>query len=245
MAYKRGRFIIIHEDEDILAINKAAGILTIPDRYNHAEKSLITSLREEYPELMVVHRLDKDTSGIILFAKNKEAHRSLNMQFDDQSIKKIYHAVVGGIVPKDEISVDIPLIQNPGKGGGVLPSPKGKESLSIVKVLKRFRNSTFIEVDLVTGRQHQLRAHVAAIGHPLLIDNLYGENSEFYLSSIKKKFNLKKHDVEQPIISRITMHANSINFLHPSKNIRLTLSAEYPKDFRVLLQLLEKYASID
>ncbi len=235
---------VIFEDDDILIVNKPAGLLTIPDRYNHALPSMINVLRSSGRDCLVVHRLDKDTSGALIFAKNAESHRTLNLQFEKQEVTKIYHAVVGGIVPKDEIRVDIPLVQNPGKGGGVLPSARGKESLSIIKVIERFKAATFVEVNLVTGRQHQLRAHVAAIGHPLLVDDLYGEATEFYLSSIKRKFNLKKNTTELPIISRISMHSFSLKFKHPATNETLEFEAEYPKDFRVLLNVLKKYSSL-
>lgn len=235
---------ILFEDDDIFIVNKPAGLLTIPDRYNHSLPSLINILKSQGRDFFVVHRLDKDTSGVLIFAKNADAHRILSMQFEKQKVTKIYHAVVGGIVPKDEITVDIPLIQNPGKGGGVLPSARGKESLSLVKVIERFKVATFIEVNLITGRQHQLRAHVAAIGHPLLVDDLYGEATDFYLSSIKRKFNLKKNTSELPIISRISMHSFSIEFMHPTSGESVKFQAEYPKDFTVLLNVLRKYSSL-
>lgn len=234
---------IIFEDQDIIVINKPSGLLTIPDRYNHLLPSVISYLKSKYGECFVVHRLDKDTSGVMVFAKNAEAHRKLNLQFDNQQVKKIYHAIVQGILQKDELEVDIPLIQNPN-GVGVLPSIRGKECLSIIKVLERFKVATLVEVNLVTGRQHQLRAHVAAIGHPLLVDDLYGENSAFLLSSIKRRYNLKKNTAEKPIISRISMHSCSIEFLHPSINQMVKFEAPYPKDFEATLEVLRKYAKL-
>lgn len=236
---------ILYEDDHLVAINKPAGLLTIPDRYNAELPCLIKMLRKDGDDILVVHRLDRDTSGVILFAKTAEAHRHLSIQFEKQQVVKFYHAVVGGIVPKDELEIDIPLIQNPGKGGGVLPSIRGKESLSIVRVMERFRVATLLEVNLVTGRQHQLRAHVASIGHPLLVDELYGEKSEFFLSSVKRKFNLKKNDVEQPIISRISMHSHSVEFAHPASEEKMKIEADYPKDFRVLINILRKYSSME
>ncbi len=234
---------IIFEDNDIIVINKPSGLLTIPDRYNHLLPSAISYLKSKYDECFVVHRLDKDTSGVIVFAKNAEAHRRLNLQFDNQQVKKIYHAIVQGILQNDELEVDIPLIQNPN-GIGVLPSIRGKECLSIIKVLERFKVASLVEVNLVTGRQHQLRAHVAAIGHPLLVDDLYGENSEFMLSSIKRRYNLKKNTDEKPIISRISMHSCSIEFTHPSSNEVVKFEAAYPKDFEATLEVLRKYAKL-
>ncbi len=243
--YKDIEFEIIFEDDNLVAINKPAGLLTIPDRYNKKIPCLSRILEDKYGKIFVVHRLDKETSGLMIFAKNPETHKNLNTQFQEKQVQKIYHAVVGGVVGRDKTDVDIPLLPNPFGGAGVIPSARGKESLTIVTVIERFRSSTFVECNLVTGRHHQLRAHVAAMGHPLLIDDLYGENTEFMLSSIKRKFNMKKHDVERPIISRITMHAFSLDFIHPINNEKMHLEAEYPKDFRVLLQVLRKYSSIN
>ena len=240
----KNEFEILFEDDEILAINKPAGMLTIPDRYDKNAPNLVAILKERYEDIFTVHRLDKETSGVLLFAKSASAHRDLSLQFQEQRVLKIYHAVVGGIVPRDEIEIDIPLILNPANKPGVLPSARGKESLTILKVLERFKTTTLVECNLVTGRHHQLRAHVASIGHPLLIDDLYGENTEFFLSSIKKRFNLKKNDEEKPVINRITMHAYRIAFAHPETHEQMSLVADYPKDFRVLLQVLKKYSSI-
>lgn len=242
--YKKFKPEIVFEDDDIIAVNKPSSLLTIPDRYDKNAPAFNKIMQEIYGEIFTVHRLDRDTTGILLFAKNADAHRHLNTQFEEHTIVKIYHAVVNGVVVQRDVRIDVPLIPNPAKKGTMIPSARGKESLSLLKVLERYRHSTLVEINLVTGRHHQLRAHVAAIGHPLLIDEIYGEASEFYLSSIKKKFNLKKNNEEMPIIKRITMHANSIEFTHPSSGDRMTLSADYPKDFRVLLQLLKKYSAV-
>jgi len=237
------KFETIYEDDDIIVINKPSGVLTIPDRYNDKLPSIISHLRSRLGDYYIVHRLDKETSGVMIFAKNAEAHRNLNLQFDEQAVTKIYHAIVQGIVQQDELQIDIPLLQNP-HGIGVLPSIHGKNCLSIVRTIERFKIASLLEVNLVTGRQHQLRAHVAAIGHPLLVDDLYGENNAFLLSSIKRRYKLKKNTEEKPIISRITMHSYSIEFSHPRTNDKLKFLAEYPKDFQATLEILRKYARL-
>ncbi len=241
---KKQDFEIIFEDDNLIAVNKPSGLLSIPDRYDKTAPSLDRLLKDKYDEIYVVHRLDRDTSGVMLFAKDADTHRDLNIQFEKHTVKKIYHAVVSGIVPDDSIDIDIPLLPNPGKGGGVIPSARGKESLTILTVLERFRISTLVECNLITGRQHQLRVHVAAIGHPLLVDDLYNENKAFFLSSIKRKFNLAKNEEEQPIIKRITMHSKSVEFVHPKSLEKVVFECDYPKDFRVMLELLRKYAKV-
>jgi RluA family pseudouridine synthase len=245
MAKKEQLYFPIFEDEDIIVLNKPAGILTVPDRYVAEKANLYLGLKEKYgEEIYVVHRLDRDTSGIMVFAKNPEAHRILNTQFQEQKVTKIYKAILEGIVQRDDIDIDIPIAAHPNKVGISIPSARGKESLTKLKVVERYRNATYVECELVTGRHHQLRVHVAAIGHPLLVDESYGNKTEFLVSSIKKKFNLKKRTEELPIISRLTMHAFSLKFTHPTSSEEMYFEAEEPKDFKATLNVLSKYAKI-
>ena len=240
---KKNTYEIIFEDADFIAINKPAGLLTIPDRYNSTLPSAYQLLKQKYSNIYVVHRLDVGTSGVLLFAKNSEAHSFANNQFAEHSVKKIYIAVLEGVLNKDFIEIDIPLLQNPSGKGGVIPSARGKSSLTIINTIERFKNATLIKAQLKTGRLHQLRAHAAAIGYPLLVDNIYGNHTEFYISSIKRRFNLKKNAEELPIISRPTMHAAELNFIHINGQ-NIMLEAKYPKDFVALIQILTKYAKI-
>lgn len=242
MNNKKINLEILYEDENIVCINKPEDVLTIPDRYDDKIFNLYEHLKEIYGNIYTVHRLDKGTSGAIVFAKDDISHRNLNAQFQENEVKKIYHFIVEGIIPKNEIDIDIPISPSPFKKGESIPSARGKHSLTKLRVLKRYRNATFCECDLVTGRHHQLRVHVAAIGFPLLVDELYGNQEEFFVSTVKKKnFNLKKRTEERPIIKRITMHAHSLEFKHPVSNETVFIEAKYPKDFRAFLQVLDKY----
>jgi len=233
----------LYEDDDILVLNKPAGLLTIPDRFQARLPNLRDILKEEYGIIFVVHRLDRETSGAIIFAKHAEAHKLLNDQFEHHTVKKIYHAVVSGIVSQDEMAIDIPLAPDPVKKGLVRPSARGKEALTTIRVMERYRIATLLECNLHTGRQHQIRVHCAAVGYPLLIDEFYGNAGEFMLSSIKKKYNLAKHTDEKPIIQRLTLHAFSLTFMHPVTEEEISIVAPYPKDFRALLNTLGKYAA--
>jgi 23S rRNA pseudouridine955/2504/2580 synthase/23S rRNA pseudouridine1911/1915/1917 synthase len=232
---------IVYEDNRILALNKPAGFLTLPDRYDRSAPSLIRLLESIYESILVVHRIDKDTSGLIIFAKDAEAHKMLNEQFMEHSLTKVYHAIVRGVFNKTELEVDIPIMANPAGKGGMVPSARGKYALTKMRPLEKFRLASLIECNLVTGRQHQIRVHASTIGYPLLIDEIYSGVSEFNLSSIKKRFNLRKDETEIPVMKRQTLHSYSINFVHPDGH-ELKLTAEYPKDFKVLVQLLRKYA---
>lgn len=237
------QFRTIYEDEDIIVLSKLPGVLTIPDRYRKDLPNLRDELKTKYGNIFVVHRLDRDTSGIMVFAKNADAHRNLNMQFDNVSVKKVYHCIVSGVVLKDEIEIDIPLMNDPEIPGKTKPSIRGKSSLTLLRVINRFRNSTLVKCLLVTGRHHQIRAHCAAIGHPLLVDPLYGNLNEFNLSQIKRRYKLKKGEVEKPIIARVTMHSMVLGFTHPATGEELEFTDEYPKDFAALLQVLNKYST--
>ena len=233
---------IIYEDENYVFINKPAGLLSIPDRYNINLINLRTTLENKYGEIFVVHRLDRDTSGAIMFAKNAEAHKFANDSFENQSIKRIYHVIVRGMFPADELEIDIPLLTDSSERGRVVPSARGKYSLTKVRLLQKFRLATLLECELVTGRQHQIRVHLAAIGHPLLIDGVYGDSSEFYLSRIKKNYNADKNIEEKPIFNRLSMHAYSLIFDDIFTNKEINVSAHYPKDFEILTKQLKKYS---
>ncbi|MBM2813514.1 MAG: pseudouridine synthase [Ignavibacteria bacterium] len=234
----------IYEDDEIIVVNKPSGMLTIPDRYDKSLVSLYETFNAKYGKIFIVHRLDRDTSGIVLMAKNATSHRHISLQFQHNTASKLYHVLVHGILEQDNLDIDIPIAANPRKKGEMIPTARGKESLTQLKVLERFRNATFIECNLVTGRQHQLRVHCAAIGHPLLVDPIYGANSEFKLSDIKRRYNLKKNTEEIPLLARLSMHAYSLTIEHITLAKHITFTAEEPKDFMAALQVLRKYAAV-
>lgn len=235
-------FEIIYEDDYILVINKSPMVLTIPDRWNDKLPSLQSILKSKYDSIFTVHRLDRDTSGIMVYAKDAETHKYMNTLFEKQEIEKIYHAIVEGQFSEDAIEIDIPISTDPANKGRSIPSARGKASLTKVKLIKNFRNSSLVKCMLITGRHHQIRVHLSAIGHPLLVDNLYGNNTEFLVSSVKKKFNLKKNTTEKPMMIRNTLHAFSLKFIHPNTKEEVYFEAKYPKDFAATLQVLEKYS---
>jgi len=237
------KYSIIFEDDDIIVVDKPSGMLTIPDRFSSAE-NLRGLLTEKYGKIFVVHRLDKETSGIMIFAKNAESHRSLSIQFEHHTVQKIYSAVIAGQLAEDSLEIDIPLMLDPVQKGMMRPSARGKESLTIMRAVEKFRIATYVECDLRTGRQHQIRVHAASIGHPLLVDSLYGTSEQFFLSSIKRRYNLQKDAEEKPIISRITLHSTSLGFKHPKTQEDMVFKAEPPKDFNALLSVLRKYSAI-
>ncbi len=235
---------ILYCDESIIAVNKPPGVLSIPDRFRKDIPNLRTLLEERFGRVFVVHRLDKGTSGVMLFARTAEAHRALSLQFQYHRVEKVYHAVLAGIVEREELDIDFPLLPDPRRPGHMIPSARGKEARTHLRVLQRFQIATYVECRLVTGRLHQVRVHCAALGHPLLVDPDYGGAEAFFLSSIKRRYKLSHGDVERPLFDRLPLHAVALEFDHPTTHVRMHLEAPLPKDFRALLHALHKYAPL-
>lgn len=233
----RTAFHVLYQDDDLLALDKAPGVPTIPER--GSEESLKTLAQQQFGRLWTVHRIDKQTSGVVLFARTPEAHRDLNEQFRTRETEKRYLAVLEGEMPQEEMTIDIPLAPDPGKAGRIRPSASGKEALTVLRVRERFRGYTLAEAQPLTGRQHQIRVHCRAVGLPLLVDFLYGGRDAFFLSSIKRKYKDYGRE-ERPLIGRLTLHAESLTVRHPGTGEPITFTAELPKDMRALLTQLRK-----
>ena len=230
---------ILEEDENLVAINKAAGLLTIPDREGK-EVSLKQLLKIKYGEIFTVHRLDKETSGIVIFAKNEETHKQLSQLFEARETDKIYNGFVLGSPFQEAGVINEPIAEHPVKKGLMTVYKKGKESITEYEVLENFKLYSWVQFRILTGRTHQIRVHMKHLGHPIVCDELYGDGKPVFISSIKrKKFNLSKdEEAERPILSRLALHASRLKF---ELNIKLyELEAELPKDLRALLQQLRK-----
>lgn len=233
---------IIFADEAIVIVSKPAEFLTIPDRFNPDLPSVLGFLKKTYDEhIYTVHRLDRETSGIICFARTAEAHRDLSIQFEKREVEKHYLALVEGRFREPEGSVEAPLEPNPQQGGTMRVGQAGKPSRTDWKVLEQFRDHALVDCQIHTGRMHQIRVHMAYIGHALSVDALYGRQGVFYLSDIKKRYKISKwQDEELPIMSRCTLHAYTLKLRHPVTQEILTFTVEPPKDFRALLNQLRK-----
>ena len=226
---------ILHEDDHYIIINKPPGISTLEDRNDHV--NLLGTLKMHSEQVLVCHRLDKETSGAIAFAKNEEAHRHLSMQFEDRKVRKLYHAVVDGIHELDDHLVDKP-IKVTGKGTVRIDYRQGKPSTTRFDSLEAFKMHTLVACRPKTGRTHQIRIHLSELKAPITGDMTYG-GRPFYLSSVKRNYNLKKWTEELPVIQRMALHAFSLGFTHLSGE-KMNIEAPYPKDFRVLVEQLRK-----
>lgn len=229
---------IIKETEDFVAINKPSGLLTIPDREG-TEQALKGLLKRIYGEIFTVHRLDKETSGIVVFAKNELTHKALSKSFEGREVEKFYLGLVTGKPAQSSGSIELPIIEHPVKKGLMTTNKKGKASHTDYEVLESFRFFSWVQFQIHTGRTHQIRVHMKSLGHPIVCDPLYGDGKPVLISSLKKKYNLsQKEEEERPILSRLALHSWKLNFTLSGE--RYTLEAQPPKDLRALLQQLKK-----
>lgn len=232
--------LIIAETEDWIAINKPSGLLSIPDREGK-EVSLKMLLKEKYGEIFTVHRLDKDTSGLIIFAKNETAHKFLSQQFENRKTVKIYQGLVLGSLLQKEGSIDAPIAEHPAQNGTMIVHRKGKEALTDYAILSDFGIYSLLRFRIHTGRTHQIRVHMKNIGHPIVCDPLYGDGKAVLVSSLKSKFKLSKNEEEErPILGRLALHAFQLS-IEETDGKMLHLEAPLPKDMRATLQQLEKH----
>lgn len=234
--------IIIHEDTDLIIVNKPPFILTIPDRYDPTKPNLLTQLRRKYEQVFTVHRLDKETSGIICFARNEAAHRHLSQQFEARTVKKVYYALVEGQPSEPTGIINKPIAKSLTQNGKMVISDRGKPSETHYKVAETFKHYSLLEAEIKTGRTHQIRVHLESIGLPLMIDEIYGRKSAFYVSEIKlKRYNLGRGKEERPLMSRSSLHAHYLELEHPTSGERMTFQATLPKDFGAVVKQLRKW----
>jgi RluA family pseudouridine synthase len=235
---------ILLEDDAVIALNKPAGMLVLPDRYDARKHNLYTLLKEAVGEIYVVHRIDKDTSGVVLFAKSPESHSVLNSAFEGRRVEKKYIAIVSGVPESDSGSIDLPVTENAHGGHGMMIDKKhGKESHTEFRVMERFSGFSLIEAVPRTGRTHQIRIHMSAVGFPILADSLYGGGCGFVLSSIKKSY--REKGKEKPLISRTALHAFSLSLEHPSGKGIIDVKAHLPKDMQAVIKALRKYGGAE
>lgn len=234
--------IIIFEDEDLIIVNKPENYLTIPARFKKDLPNVYHWLQRDRTEVYIVHRLDRETSGILCFAKTESSHKNLSKQFQERTVEKRYLALVDGIPTKEEGFIDKPIAENMAQRGKMIIAKRGKPSQTSYKVVETFRNFSLLEAHIHTGRTHQIRVHFQFIGHPLAVDVLYGRREGFHLSEVKgKKYQQGKHEEERPLMSRSTLHASKLVFNHPVTNEELVFEAALPKDFGAVLKQLRRW----
>jgi len=214
-------------------------MLTIPDR-EQSERSLKDMLLEKYGSIFTVHRLDKDTSGLVLFAKNETTHKYLNKIFEERQVEKYYVGVVLGMPAEETGLIDAPIAEHQTNKGMMIVHRRGKPSQTGYEVLEANKHFSLVSFQLHTGRTHQIRVHSKNIGHPLACDPLYGDGKPVLLSAVKKKFKLsKQEDEERPMISRLALHSYRLKFIDEHGK-QMELEATIPKEFKALMTQLKK-----
>lgn len=236
---------ILFEDDDLVVVNKPAGLLVIPDRFNGELPSLNRLLEARLEQrIWIVHRLDRDTSGVICFAKNEVAHRYLSMLFQEHEVEKFYAGLVHGRVRQEEGRIESPIGEHPYIKGKMSVSKGGKVAVTDFKVVDKWALYTLLQFQIHTGRTHQIRVHMQSMGHPLLCDELYGDGKPFLLSSIKRKFRLsEKDEVEKPLLNRLGLHAYRLRFPKEDGTI-ITVDAPLPRDMAATVSQLNKWAKL-
>ncbi|MCR6654886.1 MAG: pseudouridine synthase [Opitutus sp.] len=253
---------VIFEDEVMIAFDKPSGLLIAPDRWDKARANLMGLVHDKMGhDVANVHRLDADTSGIVLCAKTKPALDFLSGQFQSKTVEKKYLAMAvvlppeqamkviapirdaAGLLP-DTFTVDLALGEDEREPGRMRVFKKrgGKPSLTEYRTLERFGKFAWLECRPVTGRTHQIRVHLAAAGAPILNDRFYGDPEiKLLLSELKRRY--KGRDEEKPLIGRLALHASELTVKHPLTREPVTLTAPVPHEFEVALKYLRKFAT--
>ncbi|ACZ37939.1 pseudouridine synthase, RluA family [Sphaerobacter thermophilus DSM 20745] len=219
---------VIYEDDDVIIFDKPAGLVTHPaPGHEHGTLvNVVKALRPDVPLLMggkrpgIVHRLDKDTSGLIVVAKNEEARRYLVQQWQQRDVVKRYIALVHGVIRENEGTIDAPISRDPRNRKRMAVVPNGRPAVTHFRVLERFRDATLLNVQIETGRTHQIRVHMLFIGHPIVGDQMYG----------KRPFRIP--------IARQFLHASYLKFSLPESGRPIEVETALPADLREVLERL-------
>jgi 23S rRNA pseudouridine1911/1915/1917 synthase len=222
---------IVYEDEDVVVVNKPVGMVVHPAA-GHTDGTLVNALLYHCGKSLsgingvlrpgIVHRIDRDTSGLLIVAKNDAAHLALARQLEDHSLCRTYEAIVVGGFREEEGTVDAPIARNPRERKRMAVVPTGKRAVTHWRVVERFQGYTWVECQLETGRTHQIRVHIAHIGRPLLGDTVYGSKKPY------------------PGLAGQCLHAARLRFVHPTTNQLMELEAPLPEYFTSVAEKLRK-----
>ena len=219
---------VLYSDRWIVVINKPAGLLSIQDGYDFIAPHVRRLIEPEFGPCFIVHRLDKETSGTLLLARTKDAHRNLNIQFEKRMISKEYRAIASGKPASDEFEINLPLrVNGDRRHRTIIDFSNGKHALSMIKVLYSGLDWSLLSVSPKTGYTQQIRAHLSHVGFPLLGDALYNPNVA------------KNSQENYSYINRVALHSYSLTFIHPFTNQEVTFTSPYPPDFSAILDPLK------
>jgi 23S rRNA pseudouridine955/2504/2580 synthase len=228
--------LILYEDDNYIVINKPPFISALEDR--SSPDNILALARQYHKKAQLCHRLDKETSGCLIIAKNEETYRYMAIQFQERKVIKKYYTLVDGVHNFKGDVVDVPIFYRTG-GDARVDFRNGKPATTYFNTLRNYKKFTSVEAMPITGRLHQIRVHLSYIKAPIVGDTNYGGHT-FYLSAIKSKYKSGKWKEEQPLIKRLVLHAAMISFKKADGD-NIEIEAPYPKDLRALFNQLDRY----
>jgi 23S rRNA pseudouridine955/2504/2580 synthase len=231
--------LVVFESDDFIAINKPPFVPSLHERFDEGKaQSIVEIVKSVNEEYALCHRLDRETSGVMLIAKHAEAYRFMSLLFENRQVKKTYHAIVSAPVNIQDLKVELSLYTD-SKRRVQISKSKGKPSVTIINTLRKYKHFTLLACQPITGRLHQIRVHCMSQNLPLVGDALYG-GKPAYLSMIKRKVHQSKDTEVKSIIGRFALHAHSIEFTNMQGEL-VTITAPYANDIEVFIKLLDKY----
>ena len=229
--------LIVFENDDYWVINKPPFVSTLEDR---VDKDHILSLFKEMAEtVFVCHRLDKETSGALLLAKNEEAYRNAALQFEHREVEKVYHAIVEGRFTDEVIKVEVPL-KVAGSGQVRIDNRQGKPAETLFRLGETFGKYTLVEAKPISGRRHQIRVHLQYLNFPICGDTQYG-GRPIFLSDFKKNYRPARDHEERPLFDRVALHAFSLK-INGVDGQKIHVECPYPKDLEMILGKFKKFS---
>ncbi|HPF99050.1 MAG TPA: RluA family pseudouridine synthase [Kiritimatiellia bacterium] len=233
---------VLYEDDDLIAFDKPSGLLVAPDRWDKELENLMGLVHQHLsPDWFNVHRLDRETSGVLLCAKNKAALDALSLAFERKTVRKEYLAITRGLPPLPRGCIDVPIAPSQDHPGLMRIARRGKPAVTDYELVEGWRDFAVVKLLPQTGRTHQLRVHMAHAGCPILCDPIYGSPRPLFLSDLKRNYKPTR-DEERPMMGRLALHAGSLTVEHPSTHQPLTMASPLPKEFEISIKYLRRFA---
>ena len=247
---KPPRLETLFRDDRYHVVSKPPGLSTVSERWRPELPTVMRLLwaewKKEDPDALrphLIHRLDKDTTGVLIFACDRDAQVALRQEFRERTVDKTYLTLVAGRPDPPEGVIEFNIGEDPSKAGKMMVCEKGKACSTAYETLETFRDVTWVRCRPKTGRTHQIRVSMESIGTPCAVDPLYRRVDALYLSQWKRNYHTGRGEEERPLIGRLTLHAETLTFTHPDKG-RMTVEAPLPKDLSSTLKQLRKWGAV-